>query len=148
MTINNEIFYPAFFGYENLPNSIEVKGCKLIPVKSLCLKYHGTITNSSQSNSQFCVGNIRSLCNSLEIHLHRPVRGLYCIEERYQKFFNTLYQFYIKEVSSYDIHYSNHYYNYKGDLMWCMYNRRTGEILHEKKCDGRVIKNIFYGVMV
>jgi len=144
MTLDNEIFHPAFFGYENLPNSIEIENRKLIPVKALRLKYQGT----SNSDGAFCVKNIRALCKFLKIQLHRPVRGLYCIEERYQKFFNTLYQFYIKEVSSYDIHYSNHYYNYKGDLMWCMYNRRTGEILHEKKCDGRVIKNIFYGVMV
>ncbi len=127
MTINNEIFYPAFFGYENLPNSIEVKGCKLIPVKSLCLKYHGTITNSSQSNGQFCVGNIRSLCNSLEIHLHRPVRGLYCIEERYLKFFDALYQFYIKEVSK--LPESSHY-------RFCFYQNME------------VIKNMFREVMV
>ena len=99
MTPDNEIFYSAFFGYKNLPGSIEVGNRKLIPVKSLCLKYHGTITNSYQSNREFCVSKIRRLCEFLEIQLHRPVKGLYCVEERYLKFFDALYQFYMKESS-------------------------------------------------
>ena len=138
---NNEIFHPAFFGYNNLPDSIEIENCKLIPIKTLRLKYHGT-----DKSGVFCVENIRSLCKFLEIQLHRPVRGLYCIEERYLKFFNTLYQFYIKEVSSF-IHHSNHYYNYNGDLMWCIYSWKTGKTLYEKKCDGEVIRNVFDKVM-
>jgi hypothetical protein len=141
-TCNNEIFHPAFFGYKNLPDSIEIENCKLIPVKTLRLKYQGT----SSSDGVFCVKNIRSLCKFLEIQLHRPVRGLYCIEERYLKFFNTLYQFYIKEASLF-IHHSNHYYNYNGDLMWCIYSWKTGKTLYEKKCDGEVIRNIFDKVM-
>jgi hypothetical protein len=143
MTLNNEIFHLAFFGYKNLPNSIEIENRKLIPVKALRLKYQG----ASNSDGAFCVKNIRALCKFLEIQLHRPVRGLYCIEEHYLKFFDALYQFYMKEVSSY-IDHPNHYYNYKGDLMWCIYNCRTGEIFHKKKCDGRVIKNMLREVMV
>ena len=99
MTPDNEIFYPAFFGYQNLPNSIEVGNRKLIPVKSLCLKYNGTITNGPRNNN-FSTGDIRMLCMKLEIQLHRPIRGLYCVEERYLKFFDALYQLHIKKVES------------------------------------------------
>ena len=141
-TCNNEIFHPAFFGYKNLPDSIEIENCKLIPIKALRLKYQGT----SSSDGTFCVQNIRSLCKFLEISLHRPVRGLYCIEESYLKFFNTLYQFYMKEVSTY-IHHPNHYYNYNGDLMCARYNLKTHVTTYEKKCDGEVIRNMFDKVM-
>ena len=135
---NNEIFHPAFFGYNNLPDSIEIENCKLIPIKTLRLKYHGT-----DKSGVFCVENIRSLCKFLEIQLHRPVRGFYCIEERYLKFFDSLYQFYKKEVSILPYTPCPYYYNYRGDLMICEYNWRTGETLHKKKCDREVIRNIF-----
>ena len=114
----------------------------MIPIKALRLKYQGT----SSSDGTFCVQNIRSLCKFLEISLHRPVRGLYCIEESYLKFFNTLYQFYMKEVSTY-IHHPNHYYNYNGDLMCARYNWKTHVTTYEKKCDGEVIRNMFDKVM-
>ena len=118
---NNEIFYPAFFGYTNLPDSIEIGNRKLIPVKSLCLKYHGTITNGLR-NDNFSCGNIRTLCRELEIQLHRPIRGLYCVEERYLKFFDALYQLHIKKVES--IKYFCFFTNFE------------------------MIKNMFYEVMV
>jgi len=136
--MNSSIFHPAFFGYKNLPDSIEIDQQKLIPIKALRLKYHG----NSTSDGAFCVGNIRSLCNILSIELHRPVRGLYCIEECYSRFFEKLYQFYVKENCSF-IDHPNHFYNYNGDLMCAWYNWRTGETKYEKKCDGSVIRNLF-----
>ena len=33
--MNNEVFDTAFFGYKNLPDSIELENRKLIPIKTL-----------------------------------------------------------------------------------------------------------------
>ena len=136
--MNTEIFHPAFFGYNNLPDSIELENRKLIPVKALRLKYHGM----SQSNGAFSVENIRTLCKILGIELHRPVRGLYCIEEHYLKFFDRLHQFFSKNVSSFLDH-NVHSYDAKGNLIWSIYNWKTHTWNHQLKCDGNTIKSIF-----
>jgi hypothetical protein len=136
--MNTEIFHPAFFGYSNLPDSIEFNGQKLVPIKAIRVKYQG----KSQSSGAFNIENIRCLCDFLEIELHRPVRGLYCIEECYANFFEQLYNFYVKHVSSY-IHFPGYFYNSNGDLMWGITNWHTGEASYQKKCDGNVIKNLF-----
>ena len=137
--MNSEIFHPAFFGYQNLPDSIEFNDRKLIPIKALRLKYHG----KSQSSGVFSVENIRSLCNLLGIELHRPVRGLYCIEDCYSNFFDRLYDFYTKQVNSF-IHFSGYFYSKSGDLMWGIANWKTGKMTYEKKCDFDLIEKLFY----
>jgi hypothetical protein len=136
--MNSSIFHPAFFGYENLPDSIELDNHKLIPIKALRLKYQG----KSQSKGAFCAENIRSLCNILSIELHRPVRGLYCIEEHYSKFFDYLYQFYSQHAGSF-LHHNSYYYASNGDLIWYIHNWKTGAIREVKKCDGKLIKTLF-----
>jgi hypothetical protein len=136
-TMNTEIFHPAFFGYENLPDLIELDNRKLIPIKAIRLKYQG----KSQSKGAFCAENIRSLCNILGIELYRPVRGLYCIEEHYSKFFDYLHQFYSQHFSF--SHHNFHHYENNGDLIWSIYNWKTGNVRQEKKCDGKLIKTLF-----
>jgi len=37
--MNTNVFDSSFFGYTNLPDSIELENRKLIPVKALKLKY-------------------------------------------------------------------------------------------------------------
>ena len=132
------MFDTAFFGYSELPDSIELDDRKLIPVKALRLKYHGT----SQSNGAFSVENIRTLCKILGIELHRPVRGLYCIEEHYLKFFERLYQFLSKNVSCY-LNYNCFHYDSKGNLIRSIYYWKTDTVHRELKCDSNTIKSIF-----
>jgi len=77
------MFDTAFFGYSELPDSIELDDRKLIPIKTF---QHGAIFT-------------RSICKVVGIQLHRPVKGLYCIEENDCKFFDYLYQ--LKEDLNY-----------------------------------------------
>ena len=83
-------FDVSFFGYTDLPSSLQFDDQqKLIPVKSLKLKYEKNSMNSSCD--LFSVPNIRWICTFLGIQLHRPVKGLYCIEESYVRFFDHLH---------------------------------------------------------
>jgi len=88
--MNSNIFDSSFFGYSNLPDSIELDDRKLIPVKSLKLRYedHSMVF----SGNLFSVSTIKSICSMIGIELHRPVKGLYCIEEQDCKFFDYLYE--------------------------------------------------------
>lgn len=87
--MNSNLFDASFFGYSNLPESIEVENLKLIPIKALKLKYEAHSMVSSCNS--FSVSSIKTICNLLNIQLHRPVKGLYCIEESYSRFFDYLY---------------------------------------------------------
>jgi hypothetical protein len=91
--MNTPIFDSAFFGYSNLPDSLEIDDRKLIPIKTLKLKYedHSMVS----SCNLFSVSTIRTICQVLNIQLHRPVKGLYCLEEKYCKFFDYLYHLYV-----------------------------------------------------
>jgi hypothetical protein len=62
----------------------------LIPVKALKLKYedHSMVS----SCNLFSVSSIKSICSFVGIELYRPVKGLYCVEESYVRFFDYLYQ--------------------------------------------------------
>lgn len=84
----------AFFGYQDLPDSIELNDRKLIPIKSLKLKYE----RNSMSGGVFAVQNIRIMCRILNIPLQRPVKGLYCLEEKYSKFFDCAHRFYLDGI--------------------------------------------------
>jgi hypothetical protein len=121
------MFDTAFFGYSDLPDMIDLNGKELVPLKSIRLKYHGT-----SQQTPFDVSNLRHLCNVLGIELHRPVKGLYCIEKCYSQFFDFLYSFYVKEVTSIGF-YGPYYYDQNGNLMW----------LDSKKCSGQMIQNLF-----
>lgn len=83
--MNTEIFDTAFFGYQNLPDSIELNDRKLIPIKTL------------KGSAMF----IRQICKFVGIQVYRPVKGLYCIEEQDRKFFDYLnhlnYSFWYKQ---------------------------------------------------
>jgi hypothetical protein len=94
--MNSTIFDSAFFGYTEMPDLIEIGERKLIPVKSLKLKYE----NHSMvfSGNLFSVSTIKSICSLIGIELHRPVKGLYCIEEKYCKFFDYLHQLRLNNV--------------------------------------------------
>jgi hypothetical protein len=82
-------FDVSFFGYKDLPSSLQFDDQQnLIPVKYLKLKYEKNSMNSSCD--LFSVSNIRHICTFLGIELHRPVKGLYCIEESYVRFFDHL----------------------------------------------------------
>jgi hypothetical protein len=81
------LFDTSFFGYTDLPGSLELNDRKLVPVKFLKLKYE----DNSMTGGFFSVWGIKSICNSLKIELHRPVKGLYCIEESYVRFFDHLH---------------------------------------------------------
>ena len=96
--MNTEIFDSCFFGYQNLPDSIELNDSKLIPIKVLKLRYedHSMVS----SCNLFSVSTIKSICTILGIELHRPVKGLYCIEENYVRFFDYLYQLRIDKMLS------------------------------------------------
>lgn len=87
--MNNFIFDSSFFGYENLPDCIELESRKLIPIKALKLKYedHSMVS----SCNLFSVSTIKCICSFIGIQLYRPVKGLYCIEESYVPFFDFLY---------------------------------------------------------
>lgn len=88
--MNTNVFDSSFFGYTNLPDSIELENRKLIPVKALKLKYedHSMVS----SCNFFSVSSIRSICSFVGIELYRPVKGLYCVEESYVQFFDYLHQ--------------------------------------------------------
>lgn len=88
--MNSNIFDSSFFGYTNLPDSIQLNDSKLIPIKFLKLKYEDH--SMSSSCNLFSVSTIKVICSFLGIQLHRPVKGLYCIEECYCNFFDYLYQ--------------------------------------------------------
>jgi hypothetical protein len=96
--MNTSIFDSSFFGYNNLPDSIEIDEHKLIPIKALKLRYedHSMVS----SCNLFSVSTIRSICSFLGIQLHRPVKGLYCVEETYVRFFDYLNQLRIDKVIS------------------------------------------------
>lgn len=90
--MNSEIFDTAFFGYSNLPDSIELEDRKLIPIKTL------------KGSAMF----IRQICKFVGIQVYRPVKGLYCIEEQDCRFFDYLrelnYEFFYKKdfISEYN----------------------------------------------
>jgi hypothetical protein len=96
--INSNIFDSAFFGYSDLPELIEIGQFKLIPIKSMKLKYENH--SMVYSGNLFSVSNIKRICNFIGIQLYRPVKGLYCVEERYYKFFDYLYQLRLDRVIS------------------------------------------------
>ena len=83
--MNTEVFDTAFFGYSNLPDSIELENRKLIPIKTL------------KGSAMF----IRQICKIVGIQVYRPVKGLYCIEENDCRFFDYLnhlnYSFWYKK---------------------------------------------------
>lgn len=126
------MFDTAFFGYSDLPDLIDLNGKELVPLKSIRQKYHGT----SQS-TPFNVSNLRDLCNFLNIKLHRPVKGLYCVEKCYSQFFDYLHSFYLKEVTKIGFYGSAYYYNRHGDLMF----------LNSQKCNGQTIQHLFHSFM-
>jgi hypothetical protein len=88
--MTSSAFDCAFFGYQDLPDSIELNDRKLIPIKTLKLKYEG----NSMSGGEFSVSCIKSMCDVLNIPLERPIKGLYCLEEKYCKFFDYLHHLY------------------------------------------------------
>ncbi len=75
------IFDSAFFGYSNLPDSIELNDRKLIPIKTLKVFQKGT---------HF----VQYVCKVLKIDIHRPVKGLLCVEDQYAQVLEYLYQNY------------------------------------------------------
>ena len=80
--MNTAIFDSAFFGYQNLPNSIEVNDRKLIPIKTLNVFKRGT---------HF----VQYACKFLKIEIHRPVKGLLCVEDQYAQVLEYLHQNYV-----------------------------------------------------
>ena len=80
--MNNVIFDSAFFGYSNLPTSIEVDNRKLVPIKTLNLFSKGT---------HF----VQYACKLLKIKIYRPVKGLLCVEEQYVQVLDYLYENYV-----------------------------------------------------
>ena len=103
--MNTSIFDSSFFGYTNLPDSIELDDKKLVPIKALKLKYedHSMIS----SCNLFSVSTIRSICQRIGIELHRPVKGLYCVEDSYCRFFDYLYQLRFDRIIDDYIHYDD-----------------------------------------
>jgi hypothetical protein len=58
----------------------------------------------------FSVSTIKDICEALGIKLHRPVKGLYCIEEKFCKFFDYLYRnpnVFPDSLKPYSSHYSD-----------------------------------------
>lgn len=111
--MNSNIFDSSFFGYSNVPDSIEFNEHKLIPIKSLKLKYEDH--SMSSSCNLFSVSKIKTICSIIGIQLYRPVKGLYCIEESYTKFFDYLHQLRKDSMISDYIHMNeiaNLYHNY------------------------------------
>lgn len=104
--MNTEIFHSAFFGYENLPDSIELENRKLIPIKALKLRYEKNCMRSDH----FGATCIRQICKIVGIQVHRPVKGLYCIEENDCKFFDYLHQ--LKDRCWYQRDYIHQYQNF------------------------------------
>lgn len=80
--MNAAIFESAFFGYQNLPDSIELNDRKLIPIKTL---------NVFQRGTHF----VQYACKLLKIEIHRPVKGLLCVEDQYAQVLEYLYQNYV-----------------------------------------------------
>ncbi len=76
--MNTAIFDSAFFGYQNLPNSIELNDRKLIPIKTLNVFKRGT---------HF----VQYACKLLKIQIHRPVKGLLCVEDHYARVLEYLH---------------------------------------------------------
>jgi len=76
--MNTAIFDSAFFGYSNLPDSIELNDRKLIPIKTLNIFKYGT---------HF----VQYACKVLKIDIHRPVKGLLCVEDQYAQVLDYLY---------------------------------------------------------
>lgn len=72
------IFDSAFFGYSNLPDLIEVNDQKLIPIKTL---------NVFQRGTHF----VQYACKVLKIDIHRPVKGLLCVEDQYAQVLEYLH---------------------------------------------------------
>jgi len=72
------IFDSAFFGYSNLPDLIEVNDQKLIPIKTLKVFQKGT---------HF----VQYACKVLKIQIHRPVKGLLCVEDQYAQVLEYLH---------------------------------------------------------
>jgi len=94
------MFDTAFFGYSELPDSIELENRKLIPIKTL--------------NQSACF--IRSVCKIVGIQLHRPVKGLYCIEEDDFKFFDYIRKLQVNDCNYW---YSKDYIQaYNNFLIW------------------------------
>lgn len=87
--MNTEVFDSSFFGYTNLPDSIEFENRKLIPLKRLKLRY---LKNCMSWSPTFSASCIREICQFIGIKVYRPVKGLYCIGEDDCKFFDYLYQ--------------------------------------------------------
>ena len=79
--MNTAIFDSAFFGYQNLPDSIELDGSKLIPIKTLNIFKKGT---------HF----VQYACKVLKIQIHRPIKGLLCVEDQYAQVLEYLYMNY------------------------------------------------------
>ena len=122
------MFDTAFFGYSDLPDCIEIEGKSYVPLKAIRVKYHGT----HPKETPFDVENLKMICKVLGINIYRPVKGLYCVEKLYAKFFDVLHQFYynrkkeLQQTKEYDFWRSGRkYYNYYGDLMSWGYNNRT-----------------------
>jgi hypothetical protein len=88
--MNSNIFDSSFFGYSNVPDSIELDDRKLIPIKSLKLKYEDH--SMAYSGKLFSVSTIKTICWLTAIEVHRPIKGLYCVEEEDAKFFDYLYE--------------------------------------------------------
>jgi len=80
--MNTAIFESAFFGYSNLPDSIELNDRKLIPIKTL---------NVFQRGTHF----VQYACKLLKIEIHRPVKGLLCVEDQCAQVLEYLHQNYV-----------------------------------------------------
>ena len=113
------MFDTAFFGYSDLPDCIELEGKSYVPLKAIRVKYHGT----RSKETPFDIENLKALCKVLGIHIYRPVKGLYCIEQFYAKFFDVLHKFYEQKQSEMIEKrdccwgWGVKYYTYRGDLM-------------------------------
>jgi hypothetical protein len=101
--METSIFQTAFFGYKNLLEyektviGFSLKDKRLIPIKKLKLE------------KGYSVNEIRTICRVLDIPVHRPVPGLYCLEEKYCKFIDHAYHLFREGFWK-----DNHYY---ADLM-------------------------------
>ena len=138
------MFDTAFFGYSDLPDCIEIEGKSYVPLKAIRLKYHGT----RSKETPFDVVNLRTICKVLGIGIYRPIKGLYCVDKLYSKFFDTLHQFY--EEKGVELRKTNEYfywgwgmkyYTPRGDL--ATYGSFYGNSFHEIIIGANEIMNLY-----
>jgi hypothetical protein len=150
------MFDTAFFGYSELPDLIELEGKELIPLKAIRLKY-----NKCGRKHYFSVKNLHSLCKFLGIKLHRPVKGLYCVEKIYIQFFeklNSLYNelkfvhfpCYGKDFERFRSTYNgvDHCsYDWQGNLVRATYDRDPQPSIRQIYVSGNTILDVYKNFM-